>query len=143
MNAVLSAKSLRQIMQETETAKAREQLAREKKEQEEQRRLHEAFMAQEIEPSKVSEFFSTAVRSAAEQGKTELQAFAFPASYTTDRGRRINSGEPDWPQSLEGFAKRAYEYYERELRPQGYRVEARVLSFPEGVPGDIGIFLKW
>jgi hypothetical protein len=142
MNAILSPKSLHQITQETEAAKAREELAQKKKQEEEQRRLHDAFMAQDIAPN-ADELVNAAVRRAAEQGKTEVQIFVFPASYTNDHGRRINNGDPDWPDSLEGFAKRAFEYYSKELAPLHFRAEARVLSYPDGIPGDIGVFLKW
>ena len=41
----------------------------------------------------------------------------FPSSYCTDGGRAINSFEPDWPQTLTGFAKKAHEFYEKELAP--------------------------
>ena len=142
MANLLNPKELQKITQEAESAKAREQSARQKKHEEEERQLHDAFMQRDIHP-KVGERVNTAIRNAAEQGKTELQAFVFPASFCNDRGRRINNGEADWPASLEGFAKKAFDYYDKELRPLGYRVEARVLTFPEGMPGDIGIFLKW
>ena len=51
--------------------------------------------------------------------------------------------ENDWPRSLEGFAKAAMRYYEKELRPLSYRVEARVMDYPGGMPGKIGLFLRW
>jgi hypothetical protein len=50
---------------------------------------------------------------------------------------------PDWPDSLEGFAKKAYEFYQKELRPLGYKLHAQVIDFPGGMPGEIGLFLKW
>jgi hypothetical protein len=50
---------------------------------------------------------------------------------------------PDWPDSLEGFARRAYDFYMKELRPLGYKLHAEVIAFPGGVPGEIGLFLKW
>jgi hypothetical protein len=139
---ILDPKALHSITHEAETAKAREQLEREKKHEEEQRQLHEAFMSREIHPQ-VNERVNTAIRHAAEQGKTEVQVIVFPATFCSDRGRRINNGEADWPGSLDGFARKAYEYYDKELRPLGYRIEARVLTFPDGMPGDVGLFLKW
>ena len=72
-----------------------------------------------------------------------LKVFAFPCSFCNDGGRRINNLLPDWPNSLEGFAKRAYEFYEKELRPHGYKLHAEVISYPGGMPGEIGFFLKW
>ena len=83
------------------------------------------------------------VSQAAEQGLRELQVVTFPATYCNDRGRRINNAEPDWPDSLEGFAKNAMAYYEKELKPLGFKVRAEVLTFPGGMPGDIGLFLRW
>lgn len=73
----------------------------------------------------------------------ELQVFTFPSSYCNDRGRRINNGEPDWPSSLEGFAKRAYFFYDKELKPLDFRLRASVLDYPRGMSGNIGMFLIW
>ena len=67
----------------------------------------------------------------------------FPSSYTNDRGRSINNYDPDWPQSLEGFAKKAYEYYQKDLKPLGYKLHAEIVNFPDGVPGDVALYLKW
>jgi len=67
----------------------------------------------------------------------------FPSTYCSDRGRRINIGDPDWPSSLEGFAKDAYAFFDRELRPMGYKLTAEIINFPGGVPGDVGLKLKW
>ena len=67
----------------------------------------------------------------------------FPASYCNDGGRRINNLDPDWPTSLEGFAKRAFEFYEKELRPLGYKLHADIISFPGGMPGEVAFILKW
>ena len=52
------------------------------------------------------------LRRAAELGNHEFQVITFPANYCNDSGRRINNNEQDWPDSLEGFAKRAYVYCE-------------------------------
>ena len=67
----------------------------------------------------------------------------FPASYCNDGGRRINNSEPDWPNSLEGFAKKAYEFYEKELKPLGYQAHVEIIDYPGGMPGNVGMFLKW
>ena len=34
-------------------------------------------------------------------------------------------------------------HWERELRQRGLGITARVLNFPGGMPGDIGLFLTW
>jgi hypothetical protein len=84
-----------------------------------------------------------AVAHVAEQGKHEFLAFQFPAKLLTDGGRRINNFDPDWPASLDGVAKRAFEYYTEHLKPLGYRVRAQILDYPGGNLGDAGIFLCW
>lgn len=71
------------------------------------------------------------------------QALTFPAKFCNDHGRRINNLGPDWPDSLEGFAKKAYDYYVKELKPLGYKLTAQILDFPDGMPGTVGIFLSW
>ena len=43
----------------------------------------------------------------------------------------------------EGFAKKAYEFYDKELRPLGYKLHAEIISFPGGMPGESALFLKW
>jgi hypothetical protein len=100
------------------------------------------FMSREISP-KASERINEAVRRAAEQGLNEFQVITFASTYCNDRGRRINNNEPDWPESLEGFAKKAYDYFDKELRPLGYKLRVQVIDYPGGVPGNIGFFLKW
>jgi hypothetical protein len=32
---------------------------------------------------------------------------------------------------------------EHDLKPCGFHLSARVLDFPDGMPGDIGLFLGW
>ena len=60
-----------------------------------------------------------------------------------DGGPRINNLLPDWPTSLEGFAKKAYEFYDKELKPLGFKVSAQVISYEGGVPGNVAMYLKW
>jgi len=82
-------------------------------------------------------------RNAAEQGAHECMLLRFPSRLCSDGGRAINVGEPDWPATLRGEAAELYLRWERELRPQGFHLAARVLNFPGGMPGDIGLFLIW
>jgi hypothetical protein len=43
---------------------------------------------------------------------------------------RSNSFEPDWPGTLTGFAKRAHDFWQKELEPQGYKLRAQIMDFP-------------
>src|SRR6185312_11397547 len=118
---------LKKISNDAEMAKAQEYLKRAKREEEEQKSLREAFLDRDLHPE-VRDRVNAAIRRAAEQGNHQLQVITFPASYCNDGGRRINNAEPDWPDSLEGFAKTAHQYFEKELKPLGFKVQARVLD---------------
>ena len=133
---------LNKISNDAEMKKAQEHLARAKKQEEEQKAMRELFMKETVPPD-AAERVNNAVRRAAEQGLHEVQMFSFPASYFNDGGRRINNNEPDWPNSLEGHAKKAYAYFEKELRPRGYKVRVEILDYPGGMPGNVGLFLSW
>jgi hypothetical protein len=133
---------LRRIAEEKEMAQVREALEKKRKIDDERHQLHDAFMAQEIHPD-VFERVTRAVKSAAEGGERELLAVRFSSEYCTDGGRAINNFEPDWPQTLTGFAKRAYEFWQKELEPKGYKLRAQIMDFPGGVPGDVGMYLRW
>ena len=133
---------LKKISNDAEMAKAQEYVRKAKKQEEEQKGLREAFMTRDVHPE-AKDRVNAAIRRAAEQGNHELQALTFPATYCNDGGRRINNSEPDWPSSLEGFAKHAYEFYVKELQPLGYKLRVEVLDYPGGMPGNVGMFLKW
>ena len=133
---------LRRIAEEKETAQVREALEKKRKADDERHGLRDAFMAQDIHPE-VFERVSRVVKGAAERGEREVLAIRFTSEYCTDGGRAINSFEPEWPKTLTGFAKRAHEFFKKELEPRGYKARAQILDFPGGVPGEIGIFLRW
>lgn len=82
-------------------------------------------------------------RAAAERGERELLLLQFPAQLCSDGGRAINVAEPEWPKTLRGEAAETYLRFEHELRPRGFHLMAKVLNFPEGYIGDIGLFLHW
>jgi hypothetical protein len=133
---------LNEIISDAEMKEMDEERERKQKREREQRELREAFMARDVHPE-VMDRLNKVIRIAAEQGRKEVQVITFPASFCSDGGRRINNMLPDWPDSLEGFAKRAYDFYMKELRPLGYKLHAQVIDFPGGVPGEIALFLKW
>jgi hypothetical protein len=133
---------LKHIADEIEMAKAREALEKKRKVDHERDEFRDSFMSRDIHPDVFSRV-SRLVKGAAERGQREVLAFQFPSAYCADRGRAINNYEPEWPQTLTGFAKKAYEFHEKELAPLGYKVRAEILDYPGGMPGDVGIFLRW
>ena len=102
---MISCDELRRIADEIEMAKAKEALEKKRKIDHERDQFRETFMSREIHPE-VFERLSRLVKGAAERGEREVLAMRFPSSYCTDGGRAINSFEPDWPQTLTGFAKK-------------------------------------
>lgn len=83
------------------------------------------------------------VMNAVKDGKLEALVYTFPSDLCTDSGRAINSGDPQWPETLRGKAKQFYERFLKFGKPQGYKLKAMVVTFPGGIPGDIGVFLNW
>ncbi len=82
-------------------------------------------------------------RIAAEHGEREILILQFPHELCSDGGRAINVAEPDWPSTLRGEAAESYLRFERDLKPRGFHLIAKVMSFPGGYIGDIGLFLHW
>jgi hypothetical protein len=142
MAELLRPKDLKQITIDIEMEKMEEERKLKQKKEQDESELREAFMSREIHPE-VIDRINRAVRVAAQDGKHQIQVLTFPNTFCSDGGRRINIGDPEWPSTLEGFAKRAFEFYEKELRPAGYKLYAEIISFPGGMPGDVGLFLKW
>jgi hypothetical protein len=139
---LITPEQLRKIAEDKEMAQLREMLEKKRKADEARDEVREAFISRDIHPE-VFERVSRVVKSAAERGEREVLAIRFSSEYCTDGGRAINSFEPDWPKTLTGFAKRAYEFWQKELEPRGYKLSAQIMDFPGGVPGDVGIFPKW
>jgi hypothetical protein len=142
MASAIKPSDLREISSAAEQAKMNEEREWKRHKAEMERELREAFMTRDIHPE-VMDRVNKAVRQAAELGFHEVQIITFPSKFCNDRGRRINNFDPDWPDSLEGFAKKAYQYFEKELKPLGYNVTAQIISYPDGMPGEVALYLKW
>ncbi len=82
-------------------------------------------------------------RIAAENGEKEVLLLQFPHELCSDGGRAINVAEPGWQSTLRGEAAETYLRFERDLKPKEFHLIAKVLSFPDGYIGDIGLFLHW
>src|SRR5689334_11891409 len=83
------------------------------------------------------------VNRAVSNGLTEVQVYRFPNKLCTDNGRAINQQEPGWEKTLTGLPKEMYEFWDRRLRPLGYKLRFQIVDWPDGMPGDVGISLKW
>jgi hypothetical protein len=83
------------------------------------------------------------IERAAANGLTEVEVYRFPNALCTDHGRAINQQEPGWETTLTGLPKELYEFWDRQLRPLGYKLRVQIVDYPGGMPGDVGITLKW
>ena len=133
---------LRRIADEKEMEKAREALEKKRNVEDEQHKLRDSFMTQEIHPD-VFERVSKVVRSAAERGEREVMVVRFPSTYCTDGGRAINNFEAGWENTLTGLPKEIFEFWQKHLQSRGYKIRYQIVNFPNGMPGDIGITLSW
>ncbi|OJU27466.1 MAG: hypothetical protein BGN89_08510, partial [Alphaproteobacteria bacterium 64-6] len=116
MSGFLNPRDLKEMTSEAESAKMDEERQYKLKQEKMKKELHEAFLSRELHPNVVKRI-NDAISIAARQGQHQIEVLTFPCQYCNDRGRRINNSDADWPDSLEGFAKKAYEFYARELKP--------------------------
>jgi uncharacterized membrane protein len=102
-----------------------------------------ALIGQHIDDTKWRELLHQA-RQIAERGEKEYLLLRFPSELCTDGARAINNPpNPDWPSTLQGEAMELYARWRDQLSPRGFQLAARVLDFPGGKPGDVGLFLFW
>ena len=101
------------------------------------------------------------IKRAFERGETELMFSSFPSNFCTDGGRAIiNAGappinkpskeelaarldEPEWLATLPAGVHQVYDYWKNNLKPGGFGFSARIINYPGGVPGDVGLFFTW
>jgi hypothetical protein len=83
------------------------------------------------------------IERAVSNGLTEVQFYRFPNVLCTDRGRAINQAETGWENTLTGVPKEIYQLWRKYFRDKGYKLKVEIVDFPNGMPGDIGMTLKW
>jgi hypothetical protein len=83
------------------------------------------------------------IKRAVDTGLTEVEVGRFPNQLCTDRGRAINQQEPGWEKTLTGLPLELFQFWQKYLKPRGYRVKFQIVEFPGGMPGDIGVTLSW
>jgi hypothetical protein len=119
-----------------------------------QQRLETVHLVDEMIPAQLER-----LKHAFERGES-VMVTSFPCDFCTDGGRAvINAGEPpinkptkeeeawqaeqpDWLLTMPAGIRRAHEYWKQHLKPGGFGF-ARVISYPSGKPGDIGVFITW
>ena len=143
-SGILSAADIKRRMAQREAARAAEEARRREAQEEQQKAVMAEFQKPPARtPEQLLAQIVRLVSQAADRGQTEVQVYRFPNTMCTDRGRRINNVQPDWPETLEGRPKAGYEFWRDHLRPLGFGLKAEVLEYPGGMPGDIGFFVTW
>lgn len=141
---VPSAKAVMQKIAAAEADKASEEMRRRQREEEEKKALIDRLTKPSgLSDEEVMKKAAAIIERAARNGLTEVQVYRFPNTLCTDRGRAINQQEPGWEATLTGIPKEIYEFWNRRLRPLGYKLRVQIVDFTGGVPGDVGITLKW
>ncbi|HEX2943625.1 MAG TPA: hypothetical protein VHO91_21395 [Rhodopila sp.] len=138
---------------------AEEQLARRKDEE------HAAFKKRletfQLTPEHI-ETVKQRIRRAFERGETELMFASFPSDFCTDGGRAINNAgtppivapseaekkrlqdaDPEWLATLPAGARPVYEFWKTKMKPAGFHLSVRIINYPGGKPGDVGMFFSW
>jgi molybdopterin-biosynthesis enzyme MoeA-like protein len=143
-NILPSAKEMMEKLALAEAEKA-EAAARKQAELEAEKKL---LLDKITKPSGVSDEeamkrVAVIVNRAVANGNTEILVYRFPNELCTDHGRAINQQEAGWEKTLTGLPKEMYEFWERRLKPLGYKLKVQIVDWPGGMPGDVGITLKW
>jgi hypothetical protein len=139
-----SAKNFAQKLAEAEAEKAVQAVRQIEAAEAEKRDLLEVFR----KPSGVSDEEGIRrglkiIERAVANGLTEVQFYRFPNNLCTDNGRAINQGEAGWPETLTGVPKEIYNLWHKYFRDKGYKLKVEIIDFPNGIPGDVGMTLKW
>jgi hypothetical protein len=138
----LTADAIHTYIDEKRKREAEEARNEEKAAKAAREKLRQHFMEQDV-PQDAMTQLAKLVRRAVEAGEKQALVLHIPSDWLPDQGRAITNHAEDWHEHLDGLAKRAYAYYERELRPRGFQLRAEVISWPGGMPGDVGFFLQW
>ena len=142
MPGLLRPEDLKLISSDAEMEKVEDERKLKEIKKRQELEFRELFNAREVQPEAIDRI-NHLISVAAKQGNHQLQVLTFPSSYCSDGGRRINIADPEWPSTLEGFAKKAYDFFQKELRPLGYKLHAEIISFPGGMPGEVALVLTW
>jgi hypothetical protein len=140
---VPSAKALMEKIALAEADKASEEMRRRASEEAEKKALIERLSKPSgLSDEEVMKKAAVIIERAAKNGLTEVQVYRFPNTLCTDRGRAINQQEPGWESTLTGIPNEIYQFWDRRLRPLGYRLRVQIIDFSGGVPGDVSMTLK-
>jgi hypothetical protein len=138
-----SAKAMMEKIALAEAEKASDEMRRSAQDEAEKALIERLTKPSGLSDEQVMKKAVAIIERAAKNGLSEVQVYRFPNTLCTDRGRAINQQEPGWENTLTGISKEIYEFWHRQLRPLGYKMRVQIVDFAGGVPGDVGMSLKW
>jgi hypothetical protein len=137
-----SASAVRDAIKARKDAVAAEERAFEAAQKAERDRLRESFQEREVQPEALDRI-AALVAKQIDRGEKQALVLQFPSDWLPDQGRAVTNRDPDWHIRLEGFPRRAHDFFEKELAPRGFQLKAEILDWPGGMPGDVGFILTW
>jgi len=137
-----SADELRMKLIDEQMAEMKKREAARAKAQKELEDFTSSFLKEEVSNEEIA-MVRRLVMYAVENGEREAMVYSFPAKLCTDKGRAINNSDPSWPDTLQGKARQFYDRFLEYGKPQGYKLKAMIINFPDDLPGDVGFFLNW
>jgi len=140
--SALSAKAFRDAVRACKAESRDDRQALKREAQLERQRQVKELLDQHVSDSQWSEMLDRA-KLAASSGEQEFMMLRFPCDLCSDGGRKIDVAEEGWEGTLRGGAAELYSRWGTELKPHGFGLSARIVSYEDGIIGDIGLFLTW
>jgi len=140
--SALSAKAFRDAVRARKADSTDQRQARKREAQLERDRQVKAFLEQHVTDANWSELLGKA-KFVALNGEQEFMMLRFPSDLCSDGGRKIDVAEEGWEGTLRGAAAELYSRWKTDLKPQGFGLSARIVSYEDGIIGDIGLYLTW
>ena len=140
--SALSAEAFRDAVRASKVGSQDDRQAHKREAQLECQRQIKELLGQHVSDSQWSELLARA-KLAASTGEQEFMMLRFPSDLCSDGGRMIDVAEDGWEGTLRGLAAEFYARWRTELKPYGFGFSARIVSYEDGIIGDIGLFLTW
>ncbi|HKM62924.1 MAG TPA: hypothetical protein VJY39_10580 [Acidisphaera sp.] len=101
------------------------------------------------------------IKRAFDRGETEIMVSSFPCEFCTDNGRAINNADlpplvkptpeeaarlreaPAWLDTVPAGVRAVYQHFKTHMEPNGFKFGARIIDYPDGKPGHVGLFISW
>jgi uncharacterized membrane protein len=140
--SALSANAFREAVRAFRAESVDQKQAFKREAQLERQRQIKALLNQHVDGDRWSEMLDRA-KLAARRGEQEFMLLRFPSDLCSDGGRKINVAEEGWEGTLRGEAAELYSRWRTELKPRRFGLSARIVSFEDGIIGDIALYLTW